>query len=32
MSTIDHIRDGFSRAWESITEGWRELREGAAEA
>ena len=32
MSTIEQIRDGFNRAWETITEGWRELREGAAEA
>ncbi len=32
MSTLDQIREGLSRAWDSITEGWRELREMAAEA
>lgn len=32
MSTLMQIRDGLSRAWDTITEGWRELREMAAEA
>lgn len=32
MSTLSQIREGLSRAWDSITEGWRELREMAAEA
>jgi len=32
MSTLTQIREGLSRAWDSITEGWRELREMAAEA
>lgn len=32
MSTLDQIREGLSRAWDSLTEGWRELREMAAEA
>jgi HSP20 family protein len=32
MSTLSQIREGLSRAWDSITEGWRELREVAAEA
>ncbi len=32
MSTLSQIRQGLSRAWETVTEGWRELREVAAEA
>jgi HSP20 family protein len=32
MSTLNQIREGLSRAWDTIAEGWRELREGAAEA
>lgn len=32
MSTLSQIREGLSRAWDSITEGWRELRDMAAEA
>lgn len=32
MSTLSQIREGLSRAWDSITEGWRELKEMAAEA
>jgi len=32
MSTLSQIREGLSRAWDTITEGWRELREMAAEA
>ena len=32
MSTLHQIRQGFSRAWESLTEGWRELRELAGDA
>jgi HSP20 family protein len=32
MSTLSQIREGLSRTWDAITEGWRELREMAAEA
>lgn len=32
MSNLHQIRQGFSRAWESLTEGWRELREFAGDA
>lgn len=32
MSTLSQIREGLSRAWDSITEGWRELRTSAAES
>jgi HSP20 family protein len=32
MSTLHQMRQGFSRAWESLTEGWRELRELAGDA
>jgi HSP20 family protein len=32
MSTLHQIRQGLSRAWDTITEGWRELREMAAES
>ena len=29
MSTLEHMRGGLSRAWESVTEGWREFVERA---
>ncbi len=32
MSTLSEIREGLSRAWDTIPEGWREPREMAAEA
>ncbi len=32
MSNLHQIRQGFSRAWESLTEGWREFRELAGDA
>lgn len=32
MSTLDQIRSGLSKAWDSVTEGWRELRELAGDA
>lgn len=32
MSTLDQIRDGLAKAWDSFTEGWRELRELAGDA
>lgn len=32
MSTLHQFRQGFSRAWESLTEGWRELRDRAGDA
>lgn len=32
MSTLHQLTDGFSRAWDSITEGWRELVDRAGEA
>lgn len=32
MSTLDQMRQGFSRAWDSLTEGWREFRELAGDA
>ncbi|MEQ8858683.1 MAG: Hsp20/alpha crystallin family protein [Pseudomonadales bacterium] len=32
MSTLDQIRQGFSRAWDSVAEGWREFRELAGDA
>lgn len=32
MSTLDQLRDGLSKAWDSITDGWRELRELASDA
>jgi HSP20 family protein len=32
MSTFHQMRQGFSRAWESLTEGWQELRELAGDA
>ena len=32
MSNLTHIREGISKAWDSVTEGWRELRELAGDA
>ena len=32
MSTLDQLREGLTRAWESVTEGWRELVERAGDA
>ena len=32
MSTLEHLRGGLSRAWESVTEGWREFVERAGNA
>lgn len=32
MSTLDSIRDGIGRAWESISEGWSELYNRASHA
>lgn len=32
MSTLDQFRQGFSRAWDSLSEGWREFRELAGDA
>lgn len=32
MSTLQDVRSGLSRAWESLTIGWRELRELAGDA
>ena len=32
MSTLEHLRGGLSRAWESVTEGWRELVGRAGDA
>jgi Molecular chaperone (small heat shock protein) len=32
MSTLEQIRHGLSRAWDSMAEGWQQLRERAAQA
>lgn len=32
MSTLNQIREGVSKAWDSLTVGWRELRELAGDA
>ena len=32
MSTLQQLRGGLTRAWESLTEGWRELVERAGDA
>lgn len=32
MSTFDQIRHGMNRAWDSLAEGWRQLRESASHA
>lgn len=32
MSTLEQVRSGLTRAWESVTEGWRELVERAGDA
>ena len=32
MSTLQQITDGLSQAWETVTQGWRELVERAGNA
>ena len=32
MSNLQQVREGLSKAWDTITIGWRELRELAGEA
>ncbi len=32
MSTVNQLRQGLSKAWDSVTEGWRELRDLAGDA
>lgn len=32
MSTLEQIRDGITKAWDSLTEGWHEFRELAGDA
>lgn len=32
MSTLNQIRQGLGQAWESVTEGWRQLSERAGQA
>jgi len=32
MAAFDELRDGLGRAWDSLTEGWRQLRERADHA
>lgn len=32
MSTLSQIRDGLGQAWETLTEGWHDLRERASHA
>ena len=32
MSTLNQLREGLTRAWETVTEGWRELVERAGDA
>lgn len=32
MSTMNQLKQGLSRAWDSVTEGWRELRDLAGDA
>lgn len=32
MSTLDQLREGLNRAWESVAEGWQELRGRAGHA
>lgn len=32
MSTFNQLREGLTRAWETVTEGWRELVERAGDA
>lgn len=32
MSTVNQLRQGLSKAWDTVTEGWRELRELAGDA
>lgn len=32
MSTLDQVRQGLSKAWDTLTEGWQELRDLAGDA
>lgn len=32
MSTLDQLREGLTKAWETVTDGWRELLERAGDA
>jgi len=32
MSTVEHIRDGLVRAWDSVADGWHEVRDLACDA
>ena len=32
MSTLNQLREGLTRAWETVTEGWRDLVERAGDA
>lgn len=32
MSTLNQIREGLGKAWDSLTVGWRELRDLAGDA
>lgn len=32
MSTFDQVREGLTRAWETVTDGWRELLDRAGDA
>ncbi len=32
MSTLEQLRSGLGRAWDQVTEGWRQIRERAGQA
>jgi HSP20 family protein len=32
MSALEQVREGLNRAWDTLSEGWRELRERATDA
>lgn len=32
MDALEQVRDGLNRAWDTLAEGWRELRDRAADA
>lgn len=32
MNALDQVREGLNRAWDTLAEGWRELRDRAADA
>lgn len=32
MSALEQVREGLNRAWDTLAEGWRELRDRAADA